>query len=113
MSGADRRTAVRVVRPMEIQYASNCPPINGRIEDISETGAFVDTNHPLEQGSFVHFRFFLPDETPEVPIQGRGKVAWTEPMVGFGLEFLELPKEVRERLKFFVASVFFGHLKES
>ena len=109
MSGAERRTAVRVVRPMEIQYASNCPPISARIEDISESGAFVDTKQPLEQGSTVQFRFFLPDDTPDVAIQGRGRVVWTEPMVGFGLEFQDLPAEVRERIKFFVASVFFGH----
>ena len=101
------RAAIRVQKPLEITYSSNCPPIDGRTQDISETGLYIDSSNPLEVGSPIEFSLELPDETPDVPIRGKGTVVWSEPMNGFGIRYEEMSQEDRERIRFFVASVFF------
>lgn len=108
MEDRPQRQAIRVQKPIEVTYTANCPPIDARIEDISEKGCFLDTTHALTINSVIEFEFFLADETPEVPIKGRGRVVWTAPMLGVGIEFLDLTPEARERIRFFVAAVFFG-----
>ena len=104
----DRRGAVRVAKSMDFRYSADCPSIKARLEDISETGAFVDTTHPLTIGSQVDFSFRLPYPEDPSPIEGRGRVVWVQPMVGVGLEFQQLNDEDRQRLRYFVASVYFG-----
>lgn len=105
----DRRRAVRVSKSLEFYYSAECRPIQARLDDLSEAGAFVDTSHPLTVGSLVDFKFQLPDESSG-PIEGRGRVAWVSPMVGVGLEFQNLKAEDRERIKFYVAGEFFARL---
>ena len=104
----NRRGAVRVARAIDFQYSANCPLIKARLEDISETGAFVDTTHPLTVGSQLDFTFRLPYPEDPAPIEGRGRVVWVQPTVGVGLEFQQLADEDRQRLRYFVASVYFG-----
>jgi carbamate kinase len=103
-----KREAVRVQKPIEVTYTADCPPIQGRIEDISEKGFFLDTTHPLAVGSIIQYRFLLPGPSPETPIEGEGRVVWAEPMVGVGIEFVGMSQEDRDRIRFFVASVYFG-----
>lgn len=104
----DRRGAVRVAKSIDFLYSADSPSIKARLEDISETGAFVDTTHPLTVGSQVDFSFRLPYPEDPSPIEGRGRVVWVQPMVGVGLEFQQLSEEDRQRLRYFVASVYFG-----
>lgn len=113
MNERPKRQAVRVQRPIEITYTSDCPPINARIEDISEKGFFLGTDHPLTAGAIIEYRFLLPDETPEVPLEGAARVVWVQPMVGVGVEFVDMSQEDRDRIRFFVASVYFGQDGES
>ena len=109
MSDRPPRGAVRVSKPIEVTYSANCPPIEARIEDISETGFYMDTTHPLTVDATIKFKFFLPDESPKEPIKGSARVVWTESMVGVGVEYLDISDEDRDRVRFFVASIFFGH----
>jgi Tfp pilus assembly protein PilZ len=104
----DRRGAVRVAKAIDFLYSANSPAIKARLEDISETGAFVDTTHPLTVGSQLEFSLRLPYPEDPSPIEGRGRVVWVQPMVGVGLEFQQLTEEDRMRLRFYVASVYFG-----
>lgn len=106
-SEGERRRAVRVTRSIEFRYAANCPPIRARLDDLSDAGAFVDTSHPLPLGTSVEFDFQLPNDPN--PIRGRARVAWAQQMVGVGLEFTELEAADRERVRLYVASVYFGH----
>ena len=106
--GRERREAVRIAKPLEIVYSSDSPPISARIEDLSEKGAFVGTDNPLAPGSELDFRFDLPDSQAGEVISGRARVQWIEPMVGMGIEFESLSQAQQDRLRFFVASVFFG-----
>ena len=104
----ERRAAVRVTKSIDFLYSSDSPPIPARIEDLSESGAYVDTTHPLTVGTKVDFSFHLPGAEAAEPILGRGRVAWVDPMVGIGLEFLDLEEGDRKQIRFYVASVFFG-----
>jgi uncharacterized protein (TIGR02266 family) len=108
MSSEQKRKSVRVARPLEIHYAADCPPIAARVTDLSEGGAFVDTAAPMAPGTVVDFRLALPDGRPEGAVTGRARVIWSQPTVGMGFAFEGLDDEQRKRIRFYVASVFFG-----
>ncbi len=109
MSAQDRRVAVRITTSIEVKYSSDSPPIVGRLSDVSESGIYVDTTpvQPLPPGSTVEFILFLPDELPDEPIRGAGRVIWND-QAGMGIEFHDLSPKVRDRIKFFVAQEFFA-----
>ena len=102
--------AVRVQKPLEITYACDCPPIQARIEDISETGFFLDSTNALQIGSELEYEIQLPLESETATIRGKARVVWMQETVGAGARFLDLSAEDRDLIRFFVASVFFGHL---
>lgn len=111
----ERRQALRVAHALEARYSCDCAPIDARILDLSERGLFLDTTHPLETGMTVDLSFTLPETTvhPEPQtIEGQGRVVWCEPMVGVGVEFVDLAEADRERIRFFVAEVFFRDVTE-
>jgi hypothetical protein len=54
------------------------------------------------------FRLELPDGDAE-PFVGRARVVRVQPLMGVGAEIIELSAARRERLRMFVASVFFGY----
>ena len=101
--------SIRVQKPLEITYSANCPPIQARIEDISETGFFLDNTNALLVDSEIEFFLDLPGESESMRIKGRGRVVWIQPTVGAGVQFLDLSQENRETIRFFVASIYFGH----
>ena len=104
----ERRESVRVKKALEIVYSSNSPPIHARLDDLSETGMFVETSHPLEVGALVDFTLVLPDDKIGEPLRGKGMIAWADKTVGVGIRFVDLTDEDRERVKWYVAEVFFG-----
>ena len=104
-----RLRGVRVQKPLEISYSCNCPPIEARIEDISETGFFLDSTNALQVGSELEFTIQLPVDNELVDIRGRGKVIWMQNTVGAGVQMIDLSAEDRDAIRFFVASVYFGH----
>ena len=113
VSGRERRKAVRVTRSLEIQYTAAGVTIRGRVSDISEGGLFIDTTNPLEVGTLVHYSFSLPVRNCPVIIKGRARVTWTQHMVGMGIQFLDMSREDRDRIKYWVASEFFGVAADS
>ncbi len=104
-----RQGSLRVQKPLEITYSANCPPIHARIEDISESGFFLDNTNALQVGSELDFELDLPDAEGVSKIRGKGTVIWIQPTVGAGVEFVDLAPEHRDAIRFFVASVYFGH----
>lgn len=104
-----KRGSVRIQKPLEITYSCNCPPIPARIEDISETGFFLDNTNALHVNSELEFVLNLPGESENRRIEGKGKVIWIQPTVGAGVQFVDLDQEDEDAIRFFVASVFFGH----
>lgn len=105
MSDEDHREFVRVESHLEIEYSCDSPPFTGRVIDLSEGGAFIDTANPFDVGTRLAFRLQLPDEAE--PIVGRAVVRWQQPTVGMGIQFAQLSEEDRERLRFYVGSEYF------
>lgn len=103
---SEKRRAVRVEIPLEAVYSNNCRPIRARIQDLSETGLFIDTSHALALGTVIELAFDIPDT--EQSIQATGRVIWSAPMMGSGVQFTEISEDDRVRLKFFVAETFFS-----
>lgn len=104
----NRRIAVRVKKALDVVYSSSSPPIEARLEDLSETGMFIETSHPLEVGAELEFWIALPSDEAEAPVAGKGEVVWTDRAVGVGVHFTQISDADRERIKWFVAEVFFG-----
>lgn len=106
--GSERRVAVRIKKALDVVYSSASPPITGRLDDLSETGMFIETSHPLEIGAEVEFTLSLPGDGSDKPVRGTGEVVWGDGAVGVGIHFTSLTDEDRERIKWYVAEVFFG-----
>jgi len=104
----DHRDFVRIGSVLEIEFWHDAEPTptRARLEDLGEGGAFVDTSNPIPEGQEIQFRLHLPQE--EKAVIGKAVVRWLQPTVGMGIEFLGLSEADRERIKFFVASTFFG-----
>ncbi|MEM1247088.1 MAG: PilZ domain-containing protein [Acidobacteriota bacterium] len=106
----DQRRAPRVAKTLEISYSSGTTPTAARIDDLSATGMFVDTHHPLTVGQSIDFSFQFTETEDDAPVRGRGQVVWAEPMVGVGVRFTHMTARDQERIKYFVAAVLFGHV---
>lgn len=106
--GEENRRTVRIKKALDVVYSSSCPPIKARVEDLSETGMFIETSHPLEIGAELEFSLDLPSDPPGAPVRGVAKVCWSDHAVGVGVDFTSLDDQDRERIKWFVAEVFFG-----
>ena len=70
-----------------------------RITDLSEGGCFVDTTGEAVTGERLTFRVQLPDGNW---LELTGEVAHHVWPVGFGLRFVDLSEEQRERLLSFI-----------
>jgi Tfp pilus assembly protein PilZ len=102
----DRREFVRINRILDLDYTVGAAEFQGRVTDLGEGGAFIDTTFPQPAGTEVLFRLALPDDP--TPVEGRARVAWHQPMLGMGLAFVGLTEEQVAQLRFYIASVYFG-----
>ena len=106
MASEEHRSSIRVEKRLAIEYSSNCPPIQAFVEDLSESGMYIDADHALPAGETLEFTLTLPDGEAETPIKGSATVVWSGP-TGMGVEFTELSEAARDRIRFFVAAVHF------
>jgi c-di-GMP-binding flagellar brake protein YcgR len=106
MSSEKHRASIRIEKRLPIEYSSNCPPIQAYVEDLSETGMYIDVDQALPAGETLEFTLKLPDADAEAPIKGSAQVVWSGP-TGMGVEFNDLTEAARERIRFFVAAVHF------
>jgi type IV pilus assembly protein PilZ len=102
-SGSDRRSAPRY----EVTWAVDCDDgetfLYASITNISALGIFIATRAPPAVGTSVTLRFTPPGEGE---FDLRGEVAWVNPVrtdrdninPGFGVRFVDLTPEMRERL---------------
>lgn len=83
--------------------------MSGRSVNLSQSGIFVRTAEPLTLNRLLALRFRLPGLVEE--FQVRGKVVWSNPWSGqsypqgMGIQFLDLPPELTERISGFVAEM--------
>ncbi|HET6418584.1 MAG TPA: response regulator [Geobacteraceae bacterium] len=105
----DRRE-IRVECRTPVKFKAHNVHFSGVSADISSGGIFVAADIDIEPKTAVELAFEIPETG--CPLQGiRGKVAWrncakslSKPDLppGFGVEFIELPKEAAEIINSFV-----------
>lgn len=107
---ADRREHERFETSIAVDYASGDTFLFAYLQNISEMGIFVRTDHPLTVGTRLRLRFQAED--PE-PLTLEGQVAWINPFrhggdnlnPGMGVRFVSLAPETREHLVALVRTV--------
>ena len=84
--------------------------LSSEILDVSDNGVYMATNYDIEVGTTIDVVFSLPDENGTI-IQAGGRVAWlntpakrmkSDLPMGFGIEFIVVPNEMRGALNRFV-----------
>jgi type IV pilus assembly protein PilZ len=81
--------------------------------NINEGGLFVESNNPLDVGTTVQLKFFLPDL--ESPIETLGEVVWvgsnafdsdqeggSPDSIGMGIQFKEIGEESKQAINLLI-----------
>lgn len=80
------------------------------ISELSERGAFIETDPIGGAGTVLSLRFRIPDAEQELSCTAI--VRHTRGNLGFGVEFLDMPPDDRERLRQFVKAQVDAYLSE-
>jgi len=102
----DKRVACRV----KVKYRAFGVTLSGYIENLSQNGVYLATDHALELGAVVDLIFALPEPHGGI-VQLRGRVAWLNSSKaqqkqslpkGFGVEFVSPSEETTRQLARFI-----------
>ncbi|MBP7706812.1 MAG: PilZ domain-containing protein [Candidatus Aminicenantes bacterium] len=99
----EKRQGARSYAVADVTYENKGMRFQGRINDLSPGGMYIDTINPLPEASPVTFRFDLPGDEPENPVSGEGEVVWMVHMQGMGIRFTRLSDEDRARLEAYLS----------
>ncbi|HEY6121580.1 MAG TPA: PilZ domain-containing protein [Pyrinomonadaceae bacterium] len=98
----ERRRNKRVPILVEIVWEGTAGRYQARTTDLSERGCFVDSVGHALHGEHVKFKLKLPSgEWLEL----EGDVTFTDPRIGFGVEFGAMSDEDRKKLQWFVKAL--------
>ncbi len=108
--GVERRAGPRVDVAWDVDYSDGETFLYASISNISALGIFISSRTPPPVGTAVSLSFTPPGERP---FELRGEVAWINPLrpegenlnPGFGVRFIELSAEMRERLVSLVRAI--------
>ena len=96
----EKRSSERVPVNLPTRWHSATGSHEGRVEDLSVTGCFVNTTGAVDVGEIISLLIQLPSGR-WLPI--RGKVAFHHQMTGFSISFSILDDKEREILNELVA----------
>lgn len=96
----EKRTSERVPVNLATRWHGATGTYEGRVEDLSITGCFVNTKGAVDVGEVVSLLIQLPSGR-WLPM--RGKVAFYQQLTGFSLSFSILDDKEREILNELVA----------
>jgi len=110
-SGADRREHERFETSIAVDYASGDTFLFAYLQNISEMGIFIRTDHPLSVGTRMRLRFQTDEK--EEPLTLQGEVTWINPYKsdgdnlnpGMGVRFVDLTPDTREQVVAIVRTV--------
>jgi len=114
-SGAERREHQRFDTSIAVDYASGDTFLFAYLQNISEMGIFIRTDHPASIGTHLKLRFHADSE--ENPLTLDGVVTWINPLratgdnlnPGMGVKFTELGPDKREAVVSLVRTVAYLH----
>jgi CheY-like chemotaxis protein len=100
----ERRRSFRVPvqLPVQLRVMQNGAQMEGILLNLSEDGLDVLAEQPLCPSATIAVPFSLPD--PNTELEVRGEVAWANPNGESGVRFVDLPENLRTRLRAWVAA---------
>ena len=93
---SDRRNEKRWDVCLDAAWDGKSGNHHARVTDLSEGGCYVDSLGEAQVGELIVFKLQLPDSEW---LELTGEVAHQTPPLGFGLKFINLSDEQRERLR--------------
>jgi uncharacterized protein (TIGR02266 family) len=105
----NRRGSPRMVLGIPIQYRFGNTIAAALTLNLSHGGVAIRTTSPLEAGTRVRLRFRLPGTTTDLEAEGR--VAWSHPRVGMGIQFETVDAPAQTQIDNFVDAHFFSNRK--
>lgn len=106
----DNRRDERLSAELKVDYRTGGSFVTDYSANVSRTGVFIQTSHPLPVGEKVRLRMQLPEG--EAPFALDGVVKWVctardkgRHPPGMGIEFVDLPDPVHQQLDRLVREV--------
>ncbi len=96
----EKRTSERVLVNLPTRWHGAAGTFEGRIEDLSVTGCFVNTKGAVDVGEVISLLIQLPSGRW---LPTRGKVAFYQQLTGFSISYSILDDKERETLNELVA----------
>ena len=89
-SGKERREAKRISYICEVEcHGTGVNRLRTRLNDISTTGAFIDSMTTFAPGTAMRLKFKVKD----IPIEADAEVRYSMPRMGMGVRFINLKPE--------------------
>jgi type IV pilus assembly protein PilZ len=112
---SERRSAERIDVILAVDCETDDTFLYANITNISELGIFVRTNEPLEIGTRLTLKFQPPGARE--PFVLSGQVQWVNqvrvlsdnPNPGMGIRFIDLTRELRQRIIDAVRTIAYVH----
>src|SRR3989454_3929823 len=105
----NRRGSPRVVLGIPIQYRFGNTIAAALALNLSHGGIAIRTTSPLEAAATIKVRFRMPGSKREIDAEGR--VAWSDPRGGMGIQFEEVDPAHQMIIDNFVDAHFFSNRK--
>jgi type IV pilus assembly protein PilZ len=110
----ERREHQRFETAIAVDYASGETFLFAYLQNISEMGIFIRTDHPSRIGTRLRLRFHVEEGEP---LTLDGEVTWINPLrdagdnlnPGMGVRFMELSPDKREQVVGLVRTVAYLH----
>jgi hypothetical protein len=99
--GKERRNDQRVAVNFPVKWHGASGGHEGRLEDLSANGCFVNTRGPADVGEIVSLLIRLP-QGGWLPL--RGRVRFHQQLTGFSLSFSILDEKERQTLNSLIAT---------
>jgi type IV pilus assembly protein PilZ len=101
-AAAERRKSARMPVEMWVEDLTDGGVVYRRAGNMSKGGLYLDQTIPLPVGSKVKLRFTLPEDTLTIAVTGQIVSINPRDRLGMGVKFVELDKEVQERIDTFI-----------
>jgi PilZ domain len=98
----DRRSRPRLSVNLDVLWDSNEGRQTARITNLSEEGCYLDSVGETLVGEIVCFRVLMPDEDW---LYLEGEVRHSRPDSGFGVRFVDLNEEQREKIELILGEI--------
>ena len=102
----NRRSSPRVAIGIPVQYRYAQTIAASLTLNVSHGGLAVRTTTPLDTGTRVRVRFRLPGSQADIDAEGR--VAWSDPRAGMGIQFDLVDNAAQTEIDNFVDAHFFS-----